>query len=112
MVTRKIHTVKFELAYKRAKREKAQVHAKNPQSGKDKSKSSKNENKLCDKRKGSDTTIATVDKSKLCNTEDDKGLNRGGAKWCPVHWTNKHDFDEYHVIKKKVDDKLKAAIAK
>ncbi|XP_062213766.1 uncharacterized protein LOC133914757 [Phragmites australis] len=55
--------------------------------------------------------VATVDRSKSRNIGDNKGLSRDGGKWCPIHRTNQHDFDESHIIKNKVDDKLKDAVA-
>ena len=29
-------------------------------------------------------------------------------KWCPIHRSNQHDFDECYVFKKKLDEKIKA----
>ena len=88
-----------------------QVRSKNLQSGKDKPESSKNggkKNKPGGKSKGPDTTVAAVDRSKSRNTGDNKGLSRGGGKWCPIHRSNQHDFDECFVFMKKFDKKIKA----
>ena len=60
---------------------------------------------------GLGTTIAVIERRKSRNTRDNKGLSHGGGKWCPVHQNNPHDFDECHVIKKKLNGKLKADIA-
>ena len=87
------------------------MHAKNLQSSKDKPESSKSggkKTKPSDKCKGPDMTIAVVDRSKSRNIEDNKGLCRGGGKWCPIHRSNQHDFDECYVFKKKLDEKIKA----
>ena len=68
-------------------------------------------NKHDDKRKGPDMTIAVVKRSKLCNTRDNKSLSQGGRKWFPVHRTSQHDFDECYIIKRKVEENLKAIVA-